>query len=219
MKHIILFTIIIIIFIILGLIIINKLEMCSYNKQIKPTKLAEHFQNSNQTSSASSDIVAQQSSTTIDRSADITLYNFANITSSVTNFYERADSNVPELCSETSDCSQSGFICEQGECLRNTGTQAYELILDNQSYIELPVSGDHSVDNFRFKFEFILKNATIKKYLVSCQSNRWCMYNRNSDLFIAVLDRDGIEAEALKINTDPMLVINYGCIINTFETK
>ena len=220
MKHIILFTIIIIVFIVLGLIIINQLEMSS--SKTKPSLIAEHFADT--TPASSTDSAAEFTPTTVNiQGGSITLY---NTSSSSTNFFERADNNVPVMCEVNDDCG-TGLTCVpldgQKECLKDTTVQAYELDSGNNSYIELPINSSDSnlnFENFRFTFNFILKNATTKKYLISSQSNRWCMYNQNSDLFIAVIDSDGLEAESLKINTDPIFSYQlYGCTVNTFKDR
>lgn len=229
MKHIILFTIIIIVFIVLGLIIINQLEMSSY--KTKPSLIAEHFADT--TPASSTQPAAESTFTPTEEEVpitggSITLYNIPDSSSSSINFFERADTNVPVMCDNTSDCS-TGLNCinldGQKECLKDTNIQAYELNSDKNSYIELPINSsdsslNHNIDNFRFTFNFILKNATTKKYLISSESKRWCMYNQNSDLFIAVIDSDGVEAESLKINSDPIFSYQlYGCTVNTFKDK
>ena len=219
MKVIIAFTLIVVIFFIIGLIILNKLEMCGCTRKNKTVQVneevLEHF----------ADTVALPN-------INIVL-NGGLLKDSTANFFERADDNVPVSCTADEDCKGTGEKCltidSSKECVKQTTIKAYELKSEKTHFIELPIeptrdySPKHNTANFKFSFNFVLKNATTKKYIIHSKSKRWGLYYEDGDIYLVVFEMKGgkkVESESLKINSSTIFSYQlYRCTINTFDDR
>ena len=208
MKRIISFLLIFLIFIFLGLIIIQKYEHI------------EKFQNS--TSQAVTDIPSVESTSTTS-----TLSGFEEEISGGTIILFNVDKienkfhyNPNELCQIT-ECDSSTScninqscrdIYGQNMCLNFIDKTSYVLNSEDESFIKLE---NNNISKFDFSFRFLLKNNENMQYIISSKSELWCMYVKDRNLYLRLND-DSIE----QINNIPLICYEiYKLIISVSEDR
>jgi hypothetical protein len=175
MKRIISFLLITLIFIFLGLIIIQKYE----------SKSLETFQSTEQAPTKTSKSNVNEVMESIE-GGFIKLY---NIRKQPNNFYYNpSDSCEIVSCSTSTDCNINqacNDIYGQNMCLNNFNSNSYILNSLNESYIELE---NNNINNFSFSFRFLLLNNENMQYIMSSYSQLWCLYVKDKNLYLRLND-------------------------------
>lgn len=143
--------------------------------------------------------------------------NLHNIENILDKFYEvPAKDNTN--CQNTNTCETELECGTNQECvdLHNNGdnkcydvnnVRSFELESENRSFISF--TQQLSSAPLTIKFSFVLKNANNLKYIMSCRSNSWAIFNENNDLFLEIIGNNNSGNDKMKINNLPLECYKY----------
>jgi len=204
MKRIVLVILILVILFIVGLIILKKID----NNETSNGKV-EHFQQSIGD--------GEYNDNEVDGSLEVEvpggIVNLVNVSNVYNKFYEipklnKSDCKNNNTCNLDSDCDVNqecvDALGEGNKCYNYIDKPSYELESDKLSYISM---NNVSQPNFSFKFSFVLKNASEKKFILSSESNLWSIYNQDNNIFIILFNEGNISSnknDVIKINSTPI---------------
>ena len=79
--------------------------------------------------------------------------------------------------------------------------RSFELESDKESFISFTQTLTSTP--LVISFSFILKNSSGMKYIISCKSNSWAVYNKNNELFLKIIG-ENFSDDNIKLNTLPI---------------